>query len=284
MRTWPALAVMFPDPGASAPDTAGLSLGDAVQAALVDRSVTAITERHTETDAWTVFFATAVARDHARRDLLAQFGTRHLRVVAEDVADEDWAARSQAALRAITVGGLVIAPPWDVPPAGLTVVIQPSMGFGTGHHATTRLCLAALQRLDLRGRHVLDVGTGSGVLAIAAAKLGAQRVLGIDDDEDAIASARDNLVLNPGVDVTLGAVDLRKTHLHPVDLVLANLTGSLLVSAAPMLTTLSRDRLVLSGFLLAEAMDVLAAYPGWRVDHEGREDEWGAVILGSPVT
>jgi ribosomal protein L11 methyltransferase len=284
MKTWPALAVMFPDPGASAPDTEGLSLGDAVQAALVDRSVTAITARPAETDAWTVFFATGVARDHARRDLLAQFGRRHLRVVAEDVADEDWAARSQAALRAITVGGLVIAPPWDVPPAGLTVVIQPSMGFGTGHHATTRLCLAALQRLDLRSRHVLDVGTGSGVLAIAAAKLGAQRVLGIDDDEDAIASARDNLALNPGVDVTLGAVDLRKAQLRPVDLVLANLTGSLLVSAAPILTTLSCDRLVLSGFLLTEATDVLAAYPGWRVDHEGGEDEWGSVILGSPAT
>jgi ribosomal protein L11 methyltransferase len=163
----------------------------------------------------------------------------------------------------------------------MTIVIQPSMGFGTGHHATTRLCLAALQRIDLRGRSVIDVGTGSGVLAIAASLLGARQVIGIDDDRDAIAAARDNVALNPRARVTLLDGDLRSVDLPPADVVVANLTGALLETAAPQLLRLSTNggRLVISGLLTKEEQLVLAAYSSWTVQDRATEDGWVCVTL-----
>ncbi|HEX6465024.1 MAG TPA: 50S ribosomal protein L11 methyltransferase, partial [Vicinamibacterales bacterium] len=145
-------------------------------------------------ECWRVFFRTSGHRDAAAAALADVEGVSAARV---DVPDEDWARRSQQNLRAIEAGGLVIAPPWDVPKGSTPViVIEPSTGFGTGHHATTRLCLRLMQQLDLRGARVLDVGTGSGVLALAAWKLGASDVVAIDNDPDALDNARSNIERN----------------------------------------------------------------------------------------
>jgi ribosomal protein L11 methyltransferase len=195
-----------------------------------------------------------------------------------DVADEDWAAKSQENLRAIQVGRIIVAPPWDVP---TTLVIQPSMGFGTGHHATTRLCLAALQQLELTGRSALDVGTGSGVLAIAAGRLGATPVTGIDDDADAIHAAWENLALNAGAQVSLIVGDFRTQPVNPADVVLANLTGGLLIASAARLRPLvnARGRLVLSGFMTGEEREVVSAYGAFTVERRGEEDGWVCVTM-----
>jgi ribosomal protein L11 methyltransferase len=167
------------------------------------------------------------------------------------------------------------------------------MGFGTGHHFTTRLCLDALQRIDLRDRSVTDVGTGSGVLAIAASLLGAAPVVAFDDDADAVSAARENLELNPEARVTLEVGDLRgdgggtepaPSTLRPpppADVVLANLTGGLLIAAAAALKQLTKPggRLILSGFLTSEESEVLQAFAPLAIEDRLEEEEWLCVTL-----
>ena len=126
---------------------------------------------------WRLGFRDDADRARAQPALAAL--DRGLAIERVDLPDDDWVARSQQALTAITAGPFVVAPPWDVPATVADgqhlIVIEPSMGFGTGHHATTRLCLRALGAVDVAGRTVVDVGTGSGVLAMAAALAGAAR-------------------------------------------------------------------------------------------------------------
>ena len=162
-------------------------------------------------------------------------------------------------------------------PSAIRIVIAPSMGFGTGHHATTRLCLAALQAIDVTNREVLDVGTGSGVLAIAADRLGAAGAIGIDNDADAIQSARENLDLNPDArHVTFDLVDLTARALPLVDVVTANLTGALLVRSAPALLAAVRagGTVILSGIQSHERDEVRQAFAHEAVCWERDEDGW----------
>lgn len=273
-RTWPALEVALSD-----------DPSDLFQAALTDYAVVAIDE--TAPGGWRVYFQDAAERDRAMQALRTSFTQLALNPL--DVPDEDWAARSQASLRAIRIGNVTVAPPWDVPKPdaispltpGITVIIQPSMGFGTGHHATTRLCLAMMQPYDLHRMHVLDVGTGSGVLAIAASALGAPLVVGIDSDADAIQSARENLALNPDTNVDLRVVDLRATVLSQFDLVVANLTGALIADSAGRLQELVAPGgpLILSGFQKDDEAGVLAAFPALKTIDRSEEDVWVCVAL-----
>ena len=266
VRTWPALDIH--------------PVSEPLPAALVDYDASAVDER--SADDWRVFFTSPSERDRAAAALRVEFPDATIESI--DVPDENWAARSQASLRAVRVGNIVVAPPWDVPAGPVVIIIQPSMGFGTGHHATTRLCIDALQRLNIAGRTVLDVGTGSGVLAIAASLLGASRSVGIDDDADAITAARENLELNPQAEATLLVADLRATDVGSADVVIANLTGGLLVSAARTLQDLVArgGSLVLSGLMAVEETDVLAAFPTWTLEHRSEEDEWLCVVISPP--
>lgn len=251
---------------------------DAMLALVDDFAPTAI-EEHGQTTR--VFFSTPDVRDRAG----AALADARCTVASIDVNDEDWARRSQEGLLPVTVGQLTIAPSPQPLASSLhspaVLVIQPSMGFGTGHHATTRLCLAALQRVEISGRTMLDVGTGSGVLAIAAARLGARQSLGIDNDPDAVQAARENLALNPEV----GGVEFRVAELGPdlppSDVVTANLTGALLVRTAPTLLSLVRPGgvLIVSGLLAEERPDVQEAFSSVQLAWAQQEDEWVGLML-----
>jgi ribosomal protein L11 methyltransferase len=256
---------------------------DLVYAALDDLAPTAIEER---ADGLRAFFSAAAARDRAYHELGSQFDTW-----AVDVPDEDWARRSQENLAAIAVGRILVVPetpgvtpdPHPDPASGppITICIRPSMGFGTGHHATTRLCLAALQTLDLTGRVFLDLGTGSGILAIAAGRLGA-RAIGIDLDEDAIQSARDNLTLNPiAGEVSFALADLARDPLPAAHVVAANLTGALLIRSAGVIlnATVPGGYAILSGLMRHERDDVCRAFAGTTIEWEREEDEWVGLVV-----
>lgn len=228
---------------------------------------------------WRVFFGTRASRDAAVTALRDRHG---LAASPIDVPDEDWARRSQQSLRAIEAGSLVIAPPWDVPDGVPVIVIEPSTGFGTGHHATTRLCLQLMQRLDLRGARVLDVGTGSGVLALAAWKLGASEVTAVDHDADALDNARSNIARNgaaPAIDIIQD--DLNSLRIERADLILANLTGAVLVRFASELSSLAVDGgyLILSGFAPGDLPIIYRAFARLMKIHEQTEGEWAAICL-----
>ena len=261
-KTWPAIDVVDGEQ-------------DLILAAADDYSPTAVEERD---DSLRIFFPTAEIRDRAAVALRASFS-----VTALDVDDQDWARKQH--LDPITVGRLTVVTSLQSPvssqssvasPDAITIVIPPSMGFGTGHHATTRLCLAALQSADPRGKVVLDVGTGSGLLAIAAAKLGATRALGTDDDADALQAATENLASNNVTNVEFVVSDLMKDALPDADIVLANLTGALVVRAATRLVAAVRPGgvLIVSGILATEREDIRRAFANQTFVTDVQEDEW----------
>lgn len=274
-RRWPALDIVF-HTRTTAEDAAGF-----LSALLDDYSPTAITESIEPTDVavahtWRVFFTSDESREQAIDGIAAT--SWPLTTTKIEVEDEGWAEKSQAALTAVQVDGLIVAPPWDVPAdAEQVIIIEPSMGFGTGHHQSTRLCLRALQRIDLAGAHVLDLGTGSGVLAIAAAQLGAQSVLAIDEDPDAVEAARKNVELNDvGASVEVRQEDLALLEPRQADVLLANLTGAMLRRYADLIVRhlAPGGRAIVSGFTQDEQVAVAHAFGVLTTEQEEQEDGW----------
>jgi ribosomal protein L11 methyltransferase len=206
-------------------------------------------------------------------------------VELSDSPDVDYSAW-RGSVRAWNVGAITVAPPWLAHGLDATraVVIDPALAFGTGEHATTRGVLALMQRVLRPGDVVADLGTGSGVLAIAAAKLGAARVIGIEHDPDAVASAEENLRIN-GVDarvtVVTGDAGTLLPLVAPVRVVLANIASLALLQLLPSIhDALTQDgEAVISGILQSESEFFRSRMRSWRITSEISEDDWWTAAI-----
>jgi len=199
---------------------------------------------------------------------------------ASRVESGDWVRKTQAQFTPIRVGGrLWIVPTWCTPPEpdAVVVTLDPGLAFGTGAHPTTLLCLRWLAEELHRGESLLDYGCGSGILAIAAAKLGASRVTGVDIDPQAILTSRANAKAN-AVDGRFGLAD--EMAPDTFDVVAANILANPLELLAPLLAARVRagGRIVLSGILEDQSGALLDAYRRWfNIGPWGSTDGWVAL-------
>ncbi len=231
---------------------------------------------------------TAVTAVRQRADELKAVGIS-TRVVCETVDDRDWADAWKTYFEVSRVTDrIVIQPRWKTyTPDARDIVIQldPGMAFGTGTHPTTAMCLNFLDRLLKPGDTFLDVGTGSGILMVAALKLGASRALGIDTDAAAVSIARENLAFNglPPDRYSLSCATLDQTPTRTWDLVAANIIAQVIVTILPdLVRRMSASSLaVLAGIIRDrrdQVMDALQGH-GLCVAHESGEDEWVTLVV-----
>ena len=198
------------------------------------------------------------------------------------VPDEDWVAKSREQFGPIRVSEhLWIVPTWRAPPEpdAVNLVLDPGLAFGTGAHPSTRLCLQWLERSIAGGETVLDYGCGSGILTIAALKLGARRAVGVDIDPDAVRTARSNARRNDVAGEFLeGCAPLTFT----ADVVIANILANPLKVLAPMLASRCRHggQIALSGILSDQASEVESCYSPWIVFAPPAEAEGWVCLSG----
>jgi ribosomal protein L11 methyltransferase len=200
------------------------------------------------------------------------------------VPEVDWVERFRAGFRAFRVGRFVVAPTWEAPdgPSPEVLVIDPGRAFGTGTHETTRLCLGALEDLAARrplGR-TLDLGSGTALLAIAAARLGAGPVFASDIDPEATRSSRHHARINGARLGVVRADGGRGLRAGSFDLVLANLMALLLVDRSAEIRSLLAPggALVLSGLLVEDLPFVSEAFAACGTPAERLDGEWGALV------
>ena len=251
---------------------------DAIAAALIEAGAACVQE---EREDLLTYLPEDAPLDDVRGAVASDAGAvLEVREASSAEVDRPWPSTVSVS----RAGRIVIAPPWLAPTTldnDIVIVIDPAMAFGTGEHPSTRGVLRLMQSVVRRDDRVADLGAGSAVLGIAAAKLGATRVAAIELDADAIGNAEDNVRVNGVADrvvVIQGDAEALLPHVAPVRVVLANIISSVLVPLLPIIrASLERDGVaIFAGILLEERPDFLSAlaHAGWRVEAEDNEDVW----------
>lgn len=206
-------------------------------------------------------------------------------VSLSEVEDEDWATAWKAYYKPIEVGKrLLIKPSWEEvePSDRLIIELDPGMAFGTGTHATTTMCLEVLERVIRGGERVIDVGCGSGILSIAAARLGAREVEALDYDPVAVKVARENIALS-GVDdkVIVAESNLLEAASGQADIIVANIIARIIVQLVPDLTPfLAPGGLFVASGIIGERLDMVLAVledNNFCVQEKLNEGDWYAL-------
>lgn len=270
---WRAVRVHAPDDGGER---------DGIVAALIGAGAPSV---HESDGALLTFVVEGTDLDALRAAVRTASSAAELEVAPNTTLawQPEWAAR----VGIQRVGALAVAPPWLARDAGAgAILIEPGMAFGTGEHATTRLVLRLMQGVVRTGDFVADVGAGSAVLAIAAARLGAARVAAIEADADAIWNAEENVARNGisgAVMVLHGDAAALLPLIAPVQVVLANITAPVLLRLEPAVAAAlgSGAHAVIGGVLEEERAALLSVYAPqrWRLQVEDSEDEWWSAVL-----
>ena len=206
----------------------------------------------------------------------------------KDIPVQDWMQGWREYFKPVQVTNrIIVKPPWEEWAGSddtVNIDILPGMAFGTGTHESTQLCMEFIESCMNYRDTVLDVGTGSGILAIAAAKLGASRVIAIDIDADAVENARENIRINNVGDVVKvrkGAEDTIGDEVF--ELIVANIDGKTLVPLVPRLIRhiQTGGRMILSGLLTDEIgiIENALPLPGWRIAETRNKGEWAAIVV-----
>ena len=220
------------------------------------------------------------------RHLVPGFSAKNITV--KNLTEHDWNADWKKHFKPVKItGSVVVRPPWEEhrqTQGEIVITINPKMAFGTGHHESTKLIIAEMEKIIKPDMHVLDLGTGSGILAIIAHKLGADSVLGVDNDMEAIKNATENLSLNHITSgIQIGYAELQQVSQSDYDVILANINKNVLMQYAEMLPAYLKLNgiLVLSGILRSDELSITRKFRshGFAVKRRNAMKEWFSMVL-----